>query len=658
MQDIDKFGFNLVNLAKKENYPWASPEAAIESVMDMTPEEFIISTRAIVLDYEEGTEGVWQSIKDFGNWIKNLISRFWNWLTGADKKVEKEVKETDASLEKLEKDLKNRKNNKNKKSGKPNKPGDTTKNKPSTTTSDTSSSQSQNTDTTQSSEEDKTPNSYDVPNLNYLNELNKLMYDARGSLSSIRKFLKRSKNWDTFVQKETIDEHYNLSDGIMHELNNIQIVLKSNRNKFSTSKNIQSFPYDEAMEKIKYQRDLIKKLYRMLKLDIVDATEEIKKTLESYPGVTEETKGTDAFKRVMVLLTTTIPSLVKQFRISLKVIRQLVKTCTTKLGGAGESEDITYDDLIDTENNIGLESLYGFTLPKSVTSAYVYDGLEEEYQVIKKLLSECDAEANEYFDDYVFFGTEGFVDTVKLYSHKIWDAIRRFFMWIASKFSDKYKEKYEIEKLRAKLNSAVKDYANYIRYDDHHKKSSGNESLNYELDLFGITSGLESAPSSITVTDYDAMNKSIEDIAENSKDLARFTKYFIDMVSTGKANAKDFKKFITPNLISLPSKLNQVKFPGTKTITPDDIQSFRDEVNTSLDYCKEFKSIIDYMNKHKAKIDRFFENPELKDNTLAKSMIAAMNRYFVPSVKSISNILDWYVRCINTDIRKISDATR
>ena len=658
MQDIDKFGFNLVNLAEKENYPWSSPEAAIESELRVSPEEFIQNSFELFSEFEAGTEGV---IGDAWMWFTNLIRRFWNWITGNNKKDKAKIEKVEEKIKTLNKEYKN----------------------PPSIETDT--------------------NSIKEEMLRNKEEFNKAMSDPSTTLEIGADGVKAKH---VYWAPVSINKHLNTTDKLSDSMIDLKL-LKSTvsllTSYISESSTFEEFSQDsnkcdELKDLIKYtQRNTsyINDIRSRLELKSYDTIREAAGINTSYYGKLKELKQLNVkIEEEINKLNTAMKNIKsntssdnntsKHTNIFIQFMTKDYPNYKKSIDDFITKLDNLYSDAIKRNrisakaNGLGVESEefdniisygFGFVTP-SITSGYAYEGLEEEYHSIKKLLSECDAEANEYFDDYVFFGgTEGFVDTVKLYGHKIWDAIRRFFMWIASKFSDKYKEKYELEKLRATFNSLVTDYADYVKYDDYHKgvqdlKNMANDlrnSLNSSeesVNIFRLTSGLESEDYTLTVTNYEDMNNSIEEIAEEAKDLAKFTKYFIDMVATGRANSKDFRALITKDLQDLPGKLNKIKFPGTKLITPKDAKEFKEEVNTAINYCKEFKTIIDYMNKHKSKVDKFFENPELKDNTLAKEMIAAMNRYFVPSVKSISNIIDWYIRCINTDIKKLKNATK
>lgn len=88
----------IESLEDKSLYPWASPEAAVESEFgifdyyDMGVESFYSNiTISEYMSLDAGTEGVWQSIKDFGTWIKNLFKKLWAWITGANKTAKKEA---------------------------------------------------------------------------------------------------------------------------------------------------------------------------------------------------------------------------------------------------------------------------------------------------------------------------------------------------------------------------------------------------------------------------------------------------------------------------------------------------------------------------------------------------------------------------------------
>ena len=657
MQDIDKFGFNLVNLAEKENYPWSSPEAAIESELQMSPEEFIQNSLELFSEFEAGTEGV---IGDAWTWFTNLIRRFWNWITGNNKKEKAKIEKVEEKIKTLNKEYKN-----------PPIQEDTTKSYKEAMIKNKKEFNKAMTDPSTRLEIDdsgiKAKHVYWAP-LSFRSILgvtdNLTEHSIDMSLMNIAinlviNDINNGNSVDDIVKAANSKQMLNFMKGIKKstkEISSLTPRLAIQAYDTITEAASTNAQYYNKLKKIKEESSNLEK--NMNKLNIA-----LKNTKIKASGSSNTKSGDSVF----------IKCLTKYYPEYKKEINGFITRLDTLY-----AESIKRNRISAKANGLGIESEefdniisygFGFVTP-SITSGYAYEGLEEEYHSIKKLLSECDAEANEYFDDYVFFGgTEGFVDTIKLYGHKIWDAIRRFFMWIASKFSDKYKEKYELEKLRATFNSLVTDYADYVKYDDYHKgvqdlKNMANDlrnSLNSSeesVNIFRLTSGLESEDYTLTVTNYEDMNNSIEEIAEEAKDLAKFTKYFIDMVATGKANSKDFRALITKDLQDLPGKLNKIKFPGTKVITPKDAKEFKEEVNTAINYCKEFKTIIDYMNKHKAKVDKFFENPELKDNTLAKEMIAAMNRYFVPSVKSISNIIDWYIRCINTDIKKLKNVTK
>ena len=656
MQDIDKFGFNLVNLAEKENYPWSSPEAAIESELRVSPEEFIQNSFELFSEFEAETEGV---IGDAWTWFTNLIRRFWNWITGNNKKEKAKIEKVEEKIKTLNKEYKNPPVSKTEEN--PIKE-EMLRNKEefNKAMSDPSTTLEIGADGVKAKHVYWTPVGED--DLGVIDSLVNVSFSVtllHKKINNLLYALDRSKSWDDFLQlsnNEAVKQFVLILNESTKDIDNIYSNLKiKSYDNIKDAAAVNNIYYSKLKYIKKASLDLESIIGRLnnsiknIKLDPNSNNSMAKPTSTVFTKFI--TKDYPNYKKSIDNFVTKLDNLysdaIKRNRISAKA---------NGLGNESEEFD---------------QSLYGFaTTSPSIASEYAYEGLEEEYASIKKLLSECDAEANEYFDSYVFFGgTEGFVDTVKLYGHKIWDAIRRFFMWIASKFSDKYKEKYELEKMRALFNSLVTDYADYVKYDDYHKGvqdlknmaddlrnslNSSEESVN----IFRLTSGLESEDYTLTVTNYEDMNNSIEEIAEEAKDLAKFTKYFIDMVATGKANSKDFRALITKDLQDLPGKLNKIKFPGTKVITPKDAKEFKEEVNTAIDYCKEFKTIIDYMNKHKSKVDKFFENPELKDNTLAKEMIAAMNRYFVPSVKSISNIIDWYIRCINTDIKKLKNATK
>ena len=657
MQDIDKFGFNLVNLAEKENYPWASPEAAIESELQMSPEEFIQNSFELFSEFEAGTEGV---IGDAWTWFTNLIRRFWNWITGNNKKEKAKIEKVEEKIKTLNKEYKNPPVSKTEEN--PIKE-DMLRNKEefNKAMSDPSTTLEIGADGVKAKHVYWAPVSINK-HLNTTDKLSDSMIDLKllkSTVSLLTSYISESSTFEEFSQDSNkCDE---LKDLIKYTQRNTSYI-----NDISSRLELKS--YDTIREAAGINTSYYGKLKELKQLN-VKIEEEINKLNTAMKNIkSNKSSDNNTSKHTNIF----IQFMTKDYPNYKKSIDDFI----TKLDNL-YSDAIKRNRISAKANGLGNESeeldqsLYGFaTTSPSIASEYAYEGLEEEYHSIKKLLSECDAEANGYFDDYVFFGgTEGFVDTVKLYGHKIWDAIRRFFMWIASKFSDKYKEKYELEKMRALFNSLVTDYADYVKYDDYHKgvqdlKNMANDlrnSLNSSeesVNIFRLTSGLESEDYTLTVTNYEDMNNSIEEIAEEAKDLAKFTKYFIDMVATGKANSNSFRALLTKDLQDLPDKLNKIKFPGTKVITPKDTKEFKEEVNTAINYCKEFKTIIDYMNKHKAKVDKFFENPELKDNTLAKEMIAAMNRYFVPSVKSISNIIDWYVRCINTDIKKLKNATK
>lgn len=656
MQDIDKFGFNLVNLAEKENYPWSSPEAAIESELQMSPEEFIQNSLELFSEFEAGTEGV---IGDAWTWFTNLIRRFWNWITGNNKKEKAKIEKVEEKIKTLNKEYKNP-------------PVSKTEENPIKEEMLRNKEEFNKAMTDPSTRLEigdngvTTKHVYWAPvgedDLGVIDSLVNVSFSVtllHKKINNLLYALDRSKSWDDFLQlsnNEAVKQFVLILNESTKDIDNVYSNLKiKSYDNIKDAAAVNNIYYSKLKYIKKASLDLESIIGRLnnsiknIKLDPNSNNSMVKPTSTVFTKFI--TKDYPNYKKSIDDFITKLDNLysdaIKRNRIS------------AKANGLGnESEELD-------------QSLYGFaTTSPSIASEYAYEGLEEEYHSIKKLLSECDAEANEYFDDYVFFGgTEGFVDTIKLYGHKIWDAIRRFFMWIASKFSDKYKEKYELEKLRATFNSLVTDYADYVKYDDYHKgvqdlKNMANDlrnSLNSSeesVNIFRLTSGLESEDYTLTVTNYEDMNNSIEEIAEEAKDLAKFTKYFIDMVATGKANSNSFRALLTKDLQDLPDKLNKIKFPGTKVITPKDTKEFKEEVNTAINYCKEFKTIIDYMNKHKAKVDKFFENPELKDNTLAKEMIAAMNRYFVPSVKSISNIIDWYIRCINTDIKKLKNVTK
>ena len=81
-----------------KNYPWASPEAAIESTLDqMTGYEFSKYIENMEVEYE-GTEGLISGVKSVIKWFINLIKKFFNWITGRNKKEEKKLKELNAAL--------------------------------------------------------------------------------------------------------------------------------------------------------------------------------------------------------------------------------------------------------------------------------------------------------------------------------------------------------------------------------------------------------------------------------------------------------------------------------------------------------------------------------------------------------------------------------
>lgn len=81
-----------------KNYPWASPEAAIESTLDqMTGYEFSKYIENMEVEYE-GTEGLISGGKSVIKWFINLIKKFFNWITGRNKKEEKKLKELNAAL--------------------------------------------------------------------------------------------------------------------------------------------------------------------------------------------------------------------------------------------------------------------------------------------------------------------------------------------------------------------------------------------------------------------------------------------------------------------------------------------------------------------------------------------------------------------------------
>ena len=658
MQDIDKFGFNLMALAEKENYPWASPEAAIESELQMSPEEFIQNSFELFSEFEAGTEGV---IGDAWTWFTNLIRRFWNWITGNNKKEKAKIEKVEEKIKTLNKEYKNPPVSKTEEN--PIKE-DMLRNKEEFNKAMTD----QSTRLEIGADGVKAKHVYWAPvgedDLGVIDSLVNMSFSVtllHKKINNLLYALDRSKSWDDFLQlsnNEAVKQFVLILNESTKDIDNVYSNLKiKSYDNIKDAAAVNNIYYSKLKYIKKASLDLESIIGRLnnsiknIKLDPNSNNSMAKPTSTVFTKFI--TKDYPNYKKSIDNFVTKLDNLysdaIKRNRIS------------AKANGLGnESEELD-------------QSLYGFaTTSPSIASEYAYEGLEEEYHSIKKLLSECDAEANEYFDDYVFFGgTEGFVDTVKLYGHKIWDAIRRFFYWIASKFSDKYKEKYAIEKVRAGFNSLVSEYSDYMSYNEFHEGynigKSAMDSLMKELaasgesqhiNLFGITSGLESSEEgkSITVTDYAAMNKAMDQIGEDAKDLAKFTKFLVDMMKNYQASETDFKSCLTPGLKEFPNKLSRIKFPGTKTITPKEAGQFKKEVNEALDNCKQFKAVIDFLNKNKTSVDKYLAHPAIKDHEMTKAIIEAMNRYYIPAVKQITNIIDWYLRCINTDMRKMKDA--
>lgn len=914
MQDIDKFGFNLMALAETENYPWASPEAAVESVMDMSPEEFMITTKNMLLEFE-GVEGIGSAIKNAWDWFINLIKRFWNWLSGNDKKEEAMEKKIEKKIDKNNKLLKSV-TPKHKPLNNVGTVDDETFKKIDKGMSDKSAVLVIGADDTKDGI--KFEHRYWAPNESILENIMRAYIDVDTILETLVAEVASVTNWDSFIYKATnvtdiktlskvntkIEEtrkyiniikpepfydrkialdandsykalikqfkvkrsqiHRNvktlkkiveqrLNGGVSsHKKEEIEfqkfitnlvtdVFPKLERTTFKLYKSMDSayeecinrneksdealnkpqdgsssykYDFDEFEEftlgnesfdiydfmdgtegffdkikagwdwfvnlikrfinwitgksksKEKLEKDVKNKVnenikniekgpgvyyapdtsylhnkYRLavfaieecLRFIVEDAAKsksakefienstnlekdlsnlfssmfelsmyedmgivdypnprdakrelktcvdyinyisdklkkaeqhmiKLKNIVEKYPDdVYALTPGKDRgiFLKITKIISEILPTHAKAYEELLQKLNKTLDDCNAK------NREIGADKYIDAAESYGLK----VNIP-SITSDIAYEGLEEEYEAIKTILSECDANVNGYVDDCTFFGTEGFTDKVKLYAHKAWDAIRRFFYWIASKFSDKYKEKYAIEKVRAGFNSLVSEYSDYMSYDEFHEgynigktamdnlmKELAASGESQHINLFGITSGLESSEGkSITVTDYAAMNKAMDQIGEDAKDLAKFTKFLVDMMKNYQASEADFKSCLTPGLKEFPNKLSRIKFPGTKTITPKEAGQFKKDVNEALDNCKQFKAVIDFLNKNKTSVDKYLAHPAIKDHEMTKAIIEAMNRYYIPAVKQITNIIDWYLRCINTDMRKMKDA--
>ncbi len=692
MQDIDKFGFNLMALTETENYPWASPEAAVESVMDMSPEEFMITTKNMLLEFE-GVEGIGSAIRNAWDWFINLIKRFWNWLSGNDKKEEAMEKKIEKKIDK---------NNKLLKSGTPkhkslNSVGtvdDETFKKIDKGMSDRSTILVIGADDTKDGI--KFEHKYWAPNESILENIMRAYIDVDTILETLVNEVASVTNWDSFIYKAT-----NVTD--IKTLSKVNTKIEETRKYINIIKPEPFYDRKIALDVNDSYKALIKQ-FKVKRSQIHRNVKTLKKIVEQRlnGGVSSHKKEEIEFQKFITnLVTDVFPKLERTTFKLYKSMDSAYEECINRNEKSDEalnkpqdgSSSYKYDFDEFEEFTLGNESfdIYGFmdgtvgadkyidaaesyglkvNIP-SITSDIAYEGLEEEYEAIKTILSECDANVNGYADDYTFFGTEGFTDKVKLYAHKAWDAIRRFFYWIASKFSDKYKEKYAIEKVRAEFNSLVSEYSDYMSYDEFHEGynigKSAMDSLMKELaalgesqhiNLFGITSGLESSEEgkSITVTDYAAMNKAMDQIGEDAKDLAKFTKFLVDMMKNYQASEADFKSCLTPGLKEFPNKLSRIKFPGTKTITPKEAGQFKKEVNEALNNCKQFKAVIDFLNKNKTSVDKYLSHPAIKDHKMTKAIIEAMNRYYIPAVKQITNIIDWYLRCINTDMRKMKDA--
>lgn len=669
MNNIESFGFSVIK--EKANYPWASPEAAIESLA----QECFITDDIIpdlnMLNFEEGTEGF---IGDAWNWFVNLVKRFWNWITGNNKKTKNAadttIKKADESIKIMEETKSHQKGKKDPHKSNVNKSDndDITLDKirKGLDSNATFVFGGKNGLEINSSDQSKTEElNYLVPNLSkYLQASSNLRYFIK-DMRYICNSFKNCNSWKE-ASEVLIENKVKIDDFNDYSKKEIMNALKelSQKPRMESYNATTTFDLDEPIKTFKSIKHYVK------------TSIEYKNTMQEFADILNKKflnfKDTESLDKNVSVVKDTLVKTITQ--LIPKVYEQANKVIN--ILAAATTEATEHNKKVAAQLNQtripGVESfdMFGFVIDGISNVDYkTEEGFESICNELVASFSELDAMLNQHFDENTFFGGLEAEDTKsgdKLPFHtrvwhtmrRAWDAIKRFFLWIGGFFSDKLKGKYEIEKLRAELNASTKGYkyvsASQYEINTANETFAGKESENINIFDIGFMSGLE-AVKSLILTDYKSMNDNISSILDYIEDLGKFTRYFIDMVTTGKANATEFRKLITPGLKDLSTKLNNLKFPSTITVDPSGLPAHVKEANRSLDYCKEFEKITNYMAKNKVKIDRFFARPELTDNELAKEMVAALNRYYIPAMKQLVTIFQWYTRCIESDIKKIKN---
>lgn len=643
MNNIETFGFSVVQ--EKANYPWASPEAAIESIAS----EYFVDDYLSFDEFDAGTEGI---IGDAWNWLVNLVKRFWNWITGNKKKTEKVadniVKQAETSKKLIQITSKLPEASKTTTQ----EPPKEDKKETSVTSTPPKAEVSKEFDkfmndksqTLKIGADDSKEEKLDfyAPDVDVYSRLTHKTRMAYSEMFTLTNYFEKCSSWKDATavlveHKKNIDE---INKDVLEEfIKEIQQVKKPRmlsypiENKEYCTKALDKCILYATRNKEHHEKltELAEVLHnKFLKFTDVDS-------LDSNVATIKDT--------LIKLLTQTIPKFIQTSQKAMTMISESITLATKK-------NQETADKLKDG----GVESvdIFGFTSNSLSNLDFTSEGFESICNEVTTAFSNLDALLNQHYNEDTFFGLESDEDSLlgeklpfktRVYHsmRRAWDAVKRFFLWIGSFFSDKMKEKHSIEKMRAELNKAIAGY-DYI------------ESVESATNMFDLSlmSGLESVHS-LTLTDYKTMNENMYNILEYSEDLAKFTQYFINMVTTGKANRTDFQKHLTPGLKSVSQKLASVKFPGTVSVEPNKIQEHGKEANKSLDYCKEIEKILSYMSKNKTKIDKFFDRPELSDNELAKEMIASLSRYYIPAMKQLTSIFQWYTRCIESDIKKIKN---